>query len=311
MGNYELFTRRLAGLAMLLFLALAYSGCEKEIVVVEDNDPPYHNEIPTTQVQNYVNRIYIDLIGREPLISEMDADVLWLRENDLSMESRDSIMRRLQFSREIVPGDSTYSLAYYHRMYELAKVRLIEGASNGELRQEISIALFAAEVDSLFGDSLGMEFHKAAAQKLQRVIDSEYEYYDGIIELDEVYNRMCNNVIYDRINMNTFNYINATFDDLFFRTPSQEEFDAAFEMIEFNDPAIIFGQSASNKFEYIKVLTGTREFYEGVVRWAYLTLLAREATSLEIAEKVTTFFIDHDVQAIQRSIMVTDEYAQF
>ncbi|MCB9235656.1 MAG: hypothetical protein H6581_28680 [Bacteroidia bacterium] len=290
---------------------MIFSGCEKEIVVVENNNPPFYNEIPTSKIKNYINRTYIDLIGREPLPDEMNAHVAWLRANDLSFDSRDSIMRRLQFNREYVPGDSSYSIAYYHRMYELAKVRLLEGASNADIQQKIGIALNAAKIDSLFGDSLDAEIDKAVAAKLQSILKSEAEYYEGTIGIADVYNRMCHNSIYDLINMNTFNYINATFDDLFFRYPTQEEYYSAFDMIEYNLPAIIFGQSASNKWEYIQVLTSTREYYEGMIRWSYLTLLAREANTLEVAALIEDFYQDHDLQKVQRTIMISDEYAQF
>ena len=40
-----------------------------------DNNPPYYNEVSDVLINNYINRIYIDLIGREPLDAEMEPEI--------------------------------------------------------------------------------------------------------------------------------------------------------------------------------------------------------------------------------------------
>ena len=295
-------------LSFSFFFAL---GCKKETIVVPDNTPPWYDEIPTMVIENYVNRMYIDLIGREPLDSEMVADVYYLKANHLAFETRDSLLRKLQLDSTWVDGDSSYRFAYFHRLYEISKVRLVEGASNGEFGQLIGNAMFAAIVDSLQGDSLGMAINKAYAAKLQIVLDSEAEYRQGRISAQEMYSYMVNNAIYDKINMNTFNFVNATFNDLFFRYPTQAEFDQAFLMIEYNASGVMFGSSGQNKGDYVALMTQSREFYEGMIRWAFLTLMAREPTATETYDMMTHYFFDHDFQTVQRKIMKGDEYAQF
>ena len=74
-------------------------------------------------LENYVNRLYIDLIGREPLDDEMERDVLYLRDNDVSFGSRDSLILKLQSDTLFIEGDSSYKKAYFHRTYEMLKVR--------------------------------------------------------------------------------------------------------------------------------------------------------------------------------------------
>ena len=59
------------------------------------------------------------------------------------------------------------------------------------------------------------------------------EYYNGMqLKLSEMHRRMIYNSVYDKINMNTFNYINAAFDNLLFRYPTQYEFNEVYLMIE-------------------------------------------------------------------------------
>lgn len=295
-----------------LGVLLVVTGCkEPETRIVPDNDAPYYDQIPTAVVRNYVNRMYIDLIGREPLTTEMDRDVNFLKDNELTVASRDSLLRMLQFNTDYIDGDSSYSRAYFHRFYEMSKARLLEGAADTELAQQQNISLNAATVDSLNGDSVGMEENKAKAQLYANVLQSDYQYFTGQITFRDMYFAMLYNGIYDRINMNTFNFINATFDDLFFRYPTEEEYDNAFDMIEYNLSGMIFQQSGQNKVDYCNILLETREYYEGMIRWAYLSLAAREPTTVELSEQMNTFFIERDIQAVQRSIMRSDEYAKF
>jgi hypothetical protein len=39
--------------------------------------------------------------------------------------------------------------------------------------------------------------------------------------------------------------------------------------------------------------------------------MAREPTTLEVEKGLQTFFHDHDLPMLQKSILITDEYANF
>lgn len=309
--NIEIMNARQSIIPLILLLFLVASGCKKETIIVPDNTVPWYDEVPTIVIENYVNRMYIDLIGREPLDPEMAADVEYLKQNHLSLVTRDSLLRKLQLDSAWVSGDSSYRFAYFHRLYDMSKVRLLEGASDADFGLLISNALQNARVDSLQGDSLNMAIMKARAAKMQLVLDSELNYRQGRITAAEMTAYMVNNSVYDQINMNTFNFVNATFNDLFFRYPTTAEYDQAFNMIEYNVSGILFGTSGQNKGDYVQIITGSREFYEGMIRWAYLTLLAREPLPAETYELMTSFYFDNDFQKVQRHIMKGDEYAQF
>jgi hypothetical protein len=297
--------------SLFLLAVVALSGCKKDPQIIPDNDPPYYGDVPTVLVRNYINRMYIDLIGREPLDVEMDADLEFLRDEDLSWESRDSLMRRLQFDTSWVEGDTSYKQAYYHRFYEQSKGRFIEGAPNGDIMQELSNTYFAYIVDSLNGDWVAVEQDKAIIKKWRNILNSERNYRQGMIEHWQMHAYMIDNPFYDQINMNTFNFVNATFDDLFHRFPTDFEFTEAFNIIEYNQSGTIFGEAAQNKQDYIDILVHTREYYEGMVIWAYTALLARTPSTAETYKVMEKYYYDHDFQWVQRQIMATDEYANF
>jgi hypothetical protein len=148
-------------------------------------------------------------------------------------------------------------------------------------------------------------------QKWKDILRSERNYREGLIETWQMHTYMINNPFYDQINMNTFNFINATFDDLFHRFPTDYEFLVAFDIIEYNQSGTIFGQSAQNKLDYIGVMVQTKEYYEGMIIWAFNALLARSPSTAETFKLMEKYYDDHDFQWVQRQIMATDEYANF
>ena len=149
-----LLIRQKSTLFILSFIILVLFSCKKDDVLIGNNDAPYYGGVPTVLVEFYVNRIFIDLIGREPFDEEMENEVAFLRSYDLSMEGRDSLIIKLQTDTTFIEGDSSYKFAYYHRMYEILKVRMIDGASNAEIGQFSSNAYQNYIVDSIAGDML-------------------------------------------------------------------------------------------------------------------------------------------------------------
>jgi len=295
----------------IICFLIVVASCKKDTLVIDDNNPPVYSAIPTVLIENYINRIYIDLIGREPLDSEMLIDVQYLRNNDVSIESRDSLIYKLQFDTLYIEGDESYKLAYFHRIYDMVKVRLIEGASNGDISFYMSNHYADYEVDSVAGNLIEAQKHLLKYYRLSAIIDSELDYYNNIIDIKEMHKRMIYNSIYDQINMNTFNFVNAAFDNLLFRYPTQNEFNNSYFMIEDNQPFTIFGYSGSNKLDFTNLICDSREFYEGIIQWTYLTMLARIPTSIERDFLMNDFYITTDFQKLQRFIMTTDEYAHF
>jgi hypothetical protein len=298
-------------ISYICLLALGLFACKKDADIISNNNAPYYAEIPTILLENYVNRIYIDLIGREPLDTEMDSDVQYLRDADVTLESRDSLIYKLQFDTTYIEGDSSYKFAYYHRMYDMIKVRLLEGASNAYISQDLGIYYQSYVVDSVNGNMLDANKKLLEYHKLNNVLIADLQYYNGIIEINEMHRRMIYNSVYDNINMNTFNFINATFDNLLFRFPTPYEFDEVYLMINDNTAQIVLGSSGNNKENFSSIICTSREFYEGVIIWAYGTLLAREPSTQEIDFLMQSFYQNHDFQWVQRQIMKTDEYAHF
>ena len=298
-------------LLYIIFVAITITACKKDVVIIPNNNAPIYSEIPTILLENYVNRLYIDLIGREPLDEEMSSDVEFLRNNDVTLESRDSLIYKLQFDTNFVPGDSSYKQAYFHRLYEMVKVRLIEGVSNGHIQTVMNTRYNRYVNDSLGGNMISAHENLIKYYRFKDIINSESDLYYNLIDIKEMHRRMINNPIYDNINMNTFNFVNAAFDNLLFRFPTQYEFNNSYAMIEDEQPYTVLGSSGTNKEDFINIICNTREFYEGIIHWTYLTLIARVPTTTETDFLMNDFYISCDFHKLQRYVMKTDEYAHF
>ncbi len=298
---------------VLGFVFLFFNGCKDDpkLIIIEDNNPPPYEGIPTILIENYVNRLYIDLIGREPTDAEMQSETDFLKSQGLQQSARYTLISKLQTSTTYQEGDSSFFIAYYHRLYELWKGRFIEGASNEDIESEIGIFEYALLSDSLTGNTQGVEANRTIIRKFKAVIQSEFQNRNGEIQVQDVFERMLNNALYDKINMNTFNFIRASFQDVFGRYPTDSEYNDCYNVIEYSTAGTLFGLSCSNKDEYISILTHSRESKEGIVRWAYSTLLAREAKTAEVFKAMQDFNTTGNFQKVQADILVTDEYAGF
>lgn len=295
----------------VVLMVIALVACRKDVEVVEDNQAPNYEGIPTVVVRNYVNRLFIDLIGREPLDVEMDADVNELESNGLSSAARAALVDRLMTSTDYIQGDSSYRNAYYQRQYELYKARCLEGASDAVIDQYIGMAQLSALADSLAGNTASAQQAQARVQRLVDLRSSRIEYREGVIGINEVFRRVIYNDIFDEINMGSFNFVNATFDNLFLRYPSTSEFNAGYNMVEHSQPDILFGMSGQSKSDYVDIVVSSIEFHEGMIDWCYLTFQGRLPDSYETYELLGPFLSDKDLQKVQRHILTSDEYANF
>ncbi len=298
-----------ASAASLLLILLFLVSCKKETEIVPDNQPPDYDGIATVITENYVNRLFIDLLGREPLDVEMAIEVAALENAELSLSSREALVTKLMTSTAYLEDDSSYKNKYYIRQVELYRSRCLEGVSDEYIEGAIGIAQQNATADSLAGNTAGENESNLELQRLLALKRARWEYRDGLIGIDEVMRRMVFNSIYDQINMNSFNFINATFDNLLLRFPTDAEFNASYTMVDGNVAAVLFTQSGQNKSDYAQIVTHTPEFYEGMVRWSYRTFLGREPSTFETYTAMADFQSSHDLQQVQRRILTTDEYA--
>ncbi len=298
-------------LSGLIFLCLFLSCTKENIIVDPDNEPVSTFNISRIKIENYVNRIYIDIIGREPLKTEQVAEVAFLQENALSREARESIITKLMTDTTYREFEESYKAAYVLNLYTLAKVRSLEGVSDEEIESLMGIIAFGALQDSLLMNWDAFYRKKAEIYRFEVVLNSRHALYDGIMKYHEIFTTIVDNGVYDQINMNTFNFVRAVYDELLWRLPTDQELNVAFEMVENNTPGMVFGKMGSSKADFIDHLISSSAMAEGMIIWAFQVFLKRPPTPQEVITFLPQYIETKDINFIIKQILVTDEYANF
>ena len=278
-----------------LLLALLLLNCTDEVDILPGNEPPVVNNVSTLRIENYVNRVFVDLLGREPLDAELATETAVLRRAGLVPAAREALVVKLQTSTDFIEGDTSYRRAHYQHLYNLTKIRCLEGIADATIRSEF----------------LGAATDPDAIARLEALLALRADWQAGVLTPHEALARTIHNDVYDRINMNTTNFVEASFDNLLWRFPTQSEFRAGFDMVEFNAPETLFGGTGSSKTDYVQLLTNDPEMSEGLLIWVYQLTLARRPTTTETAALLDEFHQNRDLERLYRAVLITDEYAGF
>lgn len=275
-------------LSLLLFAILVNSSCtERENLVVPVTAPEGESRISQAALEQFIFRVYIDLIGAAPSEAELAARSAELQANDISFDARKALIEELQTS-------SNFREAYSINLYLAAKARFLESFPDAEIQQRF-IGLGSADDDS----------------RLTNLLNWPADYLAGQADLLELQRLSVFNLVYDEINMGSFNLVRATFDNLLWRYPTDTEFNAGFAMVENSQQQTLFGFSGSNKEEYIDIIASSEGALQGIVIWQYDQLLARRPTAAETLSHLDALRATGNVLELQQAVMQTDEYAGF
>lgn len=300
----------------ILYSVLLFSlfiSCDARLEeIIPDNDSYSTTGISRIKIENYVNRLYIDLIGREPTDVEQSIEVDSLNENDLSKDSRLDLIYRLMTDTSYSINEGSYQAAFSLNLYLLAKIRCLEGVSDAEIVQMRLGPLYnGAMQDSL--EQNWEEYYKKINEirRYELVLRSAEDLRLGKIKYHEMYAFMIDNGLYDMFNMNTFNFVRASFDQLLFRLPTTQEYDQAFDMVENEMTTELLGELGNSKADYIDILIHSVAMKEGMIRWAFQVFLQRPGSPAEIATLLEEYKVHENINHIIAKIVVTDEYANF
>jgi hypothetical protein len=295
----------------IIFSSIIFSCTESENIDINNNKLPKYKSISTLRIENYVQRMFIDLLGRESTNQERDSFTAQLKRADLHDSCRTRLVRTLLYDTTYHVGDSSYRHAFAQRIYDISKARFLEGASDPSIAQFVGNLDFAIAVARLEGDSTRVYLYYDYRKKYFDVLNSRILFRKNLIDYRQMTASMINNSIYDGINMNSFNFVNAAFDNVLSRKPTGDEFSRSFDIIEKNLSRSLFGRWATNKNEFCQVLTESDAFHEGQIRWFYYVMVQREPTTAEVSKLFFPFIKNHRIEEILETILITDEYAQF
>lgn len=290
----KLFTRLAAQAALMLLAVFVISACNKrEEVVIPNNQPPPDSTINTVTKENYVNRLYISILGRKCTQAEFDESYNILIANELSVDSRKQVFDLIAAK----PG-------YYERILKINETDLLNSSDSIDYANQMTLYNLLLQNPAYQSIWPFINYEKP---RLQKMIDVLNDLKSGTANVVELHKRCVYNYIYDGINMGSLNFVAAMYQDFFYRYPSQSELDAGIKAVD-GVPSTVFFQTASNKEEFMDLFFASDNYFEGQVRDLFSRYLFREPTSAE-----QTFFSERyksnmDYKAFQRDILTLDEF---
>ena len=297
--------KNLTSIAIAIGFVLILASCQKEEkivheeLIVQGNQAPDYNGISSVLIKNYVNKVYIDLLGIEAAASEADSLVAFLKENSLSAEARKEVIGALTKYQE-----------YHDRLFQISTDLFLNGMSMDEIDK---VHTEYAAVRDLFyqqGDTFSAQFIGFEVKKLEAVLNAPQEYQKGDIDLNEYYRRLSYNLIYDEINMGSDNFVISCFENLFKRKPTESEKETGVNMVDGISTQVL-RKEGRTKADFLDIVTQDIEFYQGRVLDAFRTYLQRDPSSSEMGEATASYVETNDYSELQISILITDEYAGF
>jgi len=275
---------------------------EHENQVIDDNTAPPLSAVTTLQIQNYVNKAYIDLLGREPNDTELSTQSDLLKNNGLGDSAREILLNNL------INTD-----AYYRRFFDIYRRDFL----NGVLQSQIDELVFTLEFFyDQYQDDPDPALQVIAGlilielEKMEDLQNATTDYQAGTININEFMARMINNEVYNEINMGSENFVIAAFNNLLKRNPTVAELERGITMVDGQSAQLLL-QDGTNKDDFAAIVTSNLEFYQGLTFDIYNTLLARDPSSVEMDASTFNFNNNQDFQLIQKIVMKSEEYVGF
>jgi len=284
--------KRIACLFYFFVVVAIFSSCRDEVVVPNNTAPP-DQTVENVTINNYVNRVYVAVLGREASSSEKSAGFNVLRDNNLSNESRSQFLDQVFSSGNYLP-----------HLYDFARTELLNNLDTADITFYLFIfnLYLADSTYQLYWDMFTQEIVRL--DSLQRVPS---DLANHLIDVTYLHRRCVNNYFYDQINMGTENFVVSCFQHFLNRYPTENELTEGKKMVD-GAPAILFLQSGQTKTEFIDIFFSSKDYHEGLAINLYQRYLLRNPTSIEMGNAAQAFSNTHDYVQMQKDILSTNEY---
>lgn len=287
--------------------AIFFSSCKKDPLLIDNhldttitgNEPPPYNGISELQIKLYINKLYVDLIGRQPTTVELDDNFTYLKSNNLSANSRGVLADQLLTNSD-----------FYNRLFDLTSADMTNGIDTVDINDEITQFYTFIYYDSINGYTQNLPYYYAELLRFNNLNTCVDDLKNSSISIREFYRCFLDNYFYDQVNMGTENFVKGSFDDLFLRAPTTSELQYAGSMVD-GASTTLFDQSGTSKGDYEIIMVNSPEFIEGFIRKCYLQYLLRNPTSGEMGLETQLLNTSLDWKTMIKKLVSTDEYAGF
>jgi len=278
--------------SLYLFIILTISCTKVREVIVDGNTHPIDPTIENMIIENYVNKLYISTIGREPTTSEFDSDYGILREYNMNQESREYVINGILTQEE-----------YYNNLFKLGSANILNGVDTAMINERVYIYQFLLTTASDF-DSIYILNELERMLVFQQALPALNA---GTITNTELYKRMVNNNFFDEINMGTENFVVAMFQIFLLRYPTEAEVENSSDMVNDRN-ATVFFETGNGKDDFINIFFTSDEYHTGQTNILFNRYLFRNPTSEESVNYSLDYLNSDDYKELQKRILSTDEF---
>lgn len=274
-------------------LILIVSACGKDPIIIDGNTPPPDGTVETAIVDNYINKLYISMLGREPSAVEFN-DAQTLLADNASTTSRQELIDIVHSNEE-----------YFDNLFDIYRNDYLNGGDTVELREGY-IELYESFIEEETNPIL-LEIYQDDYQKLVDLYNLGEDLKNGSINTVEAHIRCVNNLVYDDINMGTENYVVSVFQNFAHRYPTLDELELASIMVD-GEQSSILGENGDSKTDFNTIFFSHYGYFEGVVIDAYRKLLFRDPTPAEASYLTVAFMSNYDYKELQKHLLASDEF---
>lgn len=277
----------------LFALALVFSCSKEPTELIPNNVAPPDYTVDRVIKENYINKLYISMLGREPNTDEFNSarDLLG---DEVTQESREILVENVQAKEE-----------YYDNMFNIIRQDLINGVDTNQIREDYIDGFEEALENS--DDPFEIQEIEEGLVKLYLLYNSTDYLKANTATITEIQGRCVNNFIYDEINMGSFNYVVSIYQNFLQRYPTEYEIENGVKMLD-DEQAVCFGGNGNSKSDFNTLFFNHDGYYEGQVINIYNRILFRNPSSSESYELTTLFKSNKDYKELQKRILITDEY---
>lgn len=278
------------GLSLILLCSCGEAG---NLILVPDNTSPPDLTVPEVVKENFVNRVYISLLGRKPESLELSGAMGILERDNASETTRKEVV-------ESILSDP----AFRDRQYNIARIDLLNNLDTTD------IATFQFVFNQYLQDPQYEPFQDLIyyeLDRLEQLSKAAPHYLSARINRAELHRRMVNNLMYDEINMGTQNFVLSVFEHFLNRYPTESEEQNAILMAD-GFYAVLFGREGNSQEDFLEIMVESDAYLEGQVLDVYESFLFRTPNSTEMAAGTTLFRQTGSYDTLLTSILTTQEF---
>lgn len=283
----------------MIISVVLFSACKKDPIVIDGNEAPPDATVETVVKENYVNKLYISLLGRKATSAEFDAGMVIINQGNFSKSSRTELVQVIQGKSE-----------FFDNEFKIACANLVNEADTSEARSWLNIYKQAQQSTN---DKDAIAWQQMEIDRLSPFIPLVNNLRGGTVSFVEMHKTMVNNSLYDMVNMGTQNFVNSMFLNFMFREPTDSVLVNGIRMIDYDPgkkPApFLFSQEGHSKADFISIFFSSDEYFEGQVRAQYKRFLFREPSTEEMVGQTTKYKATNSFQALQIYVLAGNEYA--